>query len=51
MPRDGAIVFGDLIGKLDLLRVACPKCDREGQYPLRRLGADATARLSIGSTN
>ena len=23
MPRDGAIIFSDLIGKLDLLRVAC----------------------------
>jgi hypothetical protein len=23
MPRDGAIIFADLIGKLDLLRVAC----------------------------
>jgi len=25
-PRDGAIIFGDLIGKLDMLRVECPKC-------------------------
>jgi hypothetical protein len=23
MPRDGAIIFADLIGKLDLIRVAC----------------------------
>ena len=23
MPRDGAIIFSDLIGKLDMLRVAC----------------------------
>jgi hypothetical protein len=23
MPRDGAIIFAELIGKLDLLRVAC----------------------------
>ena len=37
MSRDGAVVFGDLVGKLDVLRVACPKCDREGQYPLHRL--------------
>ena len=28
MPRDGAILFGDLIGKLDVLRVACDKCGR-----------------------
>jgi len=26
MPRDGAIIFGDLIGKLDVLRIECPKC-------------------------
>jgi hypothetical protein len=23
MPRDSAIIFGDLIGKLDLLRICC----------------------------
>jgi hypothetical protein len=23
MPRDGAIIFSDLIGKLDMLRVEC----------------------------
>ena len=23
MPRDGAIVFGDLIGKFDMLRIEC----------------------------
>ena len=27
MPRDGALTFGDLEGKLDVLRVACRKCD------------------------
>ena len=25
MPRDGAIIFSDLIGKLDMLRVACER--------------------------
>ena len=30
MPRDGAIIFSDLIGKLDQIRVACDKC---GRYP------------------
>jgi hypothetical protein len=30
MPRDGAIIFGDLIGKLDVLHVACDKCGRKG---------------------
>jgi len=37
MPRDGAIIFGDLIGKLDVLRVACDKCEREGRYAVARL--------------
>jgi hypothetical protein len=23
MPRDGAIIFGDLVGKLDSVRVSC----------------------------
>ena len=32
MPRDGAIIFGDLIGKLDVVRVECPKCGRAGRY-------------------
>ena len=37
MPRDGAIIFGDLIGKLDVLYVHCEKCTRAGCYPLQRL--------------
>jgi hypothetical protein len=37
MPRDGAIVFSDLIGKLDVLRVSCTKCERDGCYGLSRL--------------
>jgi hypothetical protein len=28
MPRDGAIIFSDLIGKLDVLYIHCPKCSR-----------------------
>jgi hypothetical protein len=36
MPRDGAIVFGDLIGKLDVPRVTC-KCERAGRYRLEHL--------------
>jgi hypothetical protein len=50
MPRDGAIIFSDLIGKLDVLRVACAKCTRSGRYQVQRLieerGA-ATQRSSI----
>jgi hypothetical protein len=37
MPRDGAIVFGDLIGKLDVLRVECAKCGGSGRYRLADL--------------
>jgi hypothetical protein len=37
MPRDGAIIFSDLIGKLDLLRAGCDKCGRDGSYGLSRL--------------
>ena len=37
MPRDGAIIFGDLIGKLDTVRVECPKCGRSGRYRLADL--------------
>jgi hypothetical protein len=32
MPRDGAIIFGDLVGKLGVLHVACDKCGRKGRY-------------------
>ena len=37
MPRDGAILFGDLVGKLDVLRVACDNCNRSGSYRISRL--------------
>ena len=37
MPRDGANIFSDLIGKLDVLRVSCDKCERGGAYRLERL--------------
>jgi hypothetical protein len=37
MPRDGAIIFSDLIGKLGVLRIECAKCGRVGQYKLARL--------------
>lgn len=46
MPRNNATTFGDLVGKLGVLRVSCTKCDRAGQYRLDRLiehrGADGT---------
>lgn len=37
MPRDGATIFSDLIGKLDLLRVRCEKCSRDCCDGLSRL--------------
>ena len=37
MARDGATIFSDLIGKLDVLRVSCEKCGRDGCYGLHRL--------------
>jgi hypothetical protein len=37
MPRNGAIIFADLIGKLDMLRVTGAKCERAGRYRLDRL--------------
>lgn len=37
MPRDGAIIFSDLRGKLDVLRVAYDKRGRDGCYSLYRL--------------
>jgi hypothetical protein len=40
MPRDGAITFSDLIGKLDVLHVECEKCARDGRYRLSRLIQD-----------
>jgi hypothetical protein len=30
VPRDGAITFRDIIGKLEILRVTCDKCGRRG---------------------
>ena len=30
-PRDGTIILGGLIGKLDALQVACDKCGRKGR--------------------
>jgi hypothetical protein len=59
MPRDGAIIFTDLTGKLDLLRVNCDKCGRAGRYGLHRLieehGRNATLidwldELTAGNT-
>jgi hypothetical protein len=42
MHREGEVsrtylVFGDIEGKLDVLRVECTKCARKGRYSVRRL--------------
>jgi hypothetical protein len=46
MPRNGAIIFSDLIGKLDAVRVTCERCGRNGRYRLQTLiakhGGDAS---------
>jgi hypothetical protein len=36
MPRT-YLIFGDIDGKLDVLRVECTKCDRHGLYYVHRL--------------
>jgi hypothetical protein len=35
MPSDGTI--GGLVGKLEVLRVECPTCGRQGRYHVARL--------------
>jgi hypothetical protein len=47
MPRDGAIIFGNLIGKLDVLRVACSGGERAGRYRLDRLIKDRGRDVKI----
>jgi hypothetical protein len=37
MSRDGEIVLGELVGKLRILRLDCPKCGKWGQYLVDRL--------------
>ena len=37
MPRHGAVVFGDIEDRLDVLHVTCRKCERRGHYPVARL--------------
>ena len=44
--RDGAIIFSDLIGKLDMLRVACDKCALR-QWRVRNSRGTAAARSPL----
>jgi hypothetical protein len=32
-----SLIFGDIEGKLDVLRVECTKCDRKGRYHVHKL--------------
>ena len=36
-PESVVPIFGDLDGKLDVLRVECTKCDRKGRYHVHKL--------------
>ena len=36
MPRT-YLIFGDIEGELDVLRVECTKCARKGRYSVRKL--------------
>jgi hypothetical protein len=36
MPRT-YVIFGDIEGKLDVLRVECTKCSRKGRYHVAKL--------------
>ena len=36
MPRS-YVIFGDIEGKLDVLRVECTKCERKGRYSVAKL--------------
>jgi len=37
MPSDSAIMFADLIDKLDVLYVHCANCNRAGRYRVQHL--------------
>jgi hypothetical protein len=47
MPRDGAIIFSDLIGKLDAVRVTCERCGRNGRNRLQTLIAERGGDASV----
>ena len=48
--RDGAIIFGDLIDKLDVLHVACEKCGRKGRYAVAGLIAESRFNSIVNLT-
>ena len=36
-PQRAYLIFGDIEGKLDVLRVECTKCARKGRYHVHKL--------------
>lgn len=52
MSRDDAISFGDLLGKLDVLQVACDKCGRKGRgfTPTGQLAINGRAPATSGGS-
>jgi hypothetical protein len=47
MPRNGATIFSDLIGKLNAVRVRCEWCGRNGRYRLQSLIAERGVDSSV----
>ena len=43
------LVFGDIEGKLDVLRVECTKCPRKGRYSVHNLISRARAYRCLSS--
>ena len=42
------LVFGDIEGKFDVLRVECTKCERKGRYSVARLNLNGSSPGSAG---
>jgi hypothetical protein len=47
MPRNGATIFSDLIGRLDAVQVSCDRCGRNGRYRLQSLIAELGGDASV----
>ena len=47
MPRHGAIIFSDLVGKLEAVLVTCERCGRNGRYRLQSLIAERGSEAKI----
>ena len=47
MPRDGAIIFSNLIGKLDAIQMTCERCGRKGRRRLQSLMAERGGDTSV----